>query len=149
MKWRYQNPIIPGSHPDPSICRAGDDFYIVNSSFEFFPALPVHHGRDLVHWHCIGHVVDRPEYLDLTGVRRWSGVWAPTIRHHAGTFYVVWTDMRNVMAPRVVATADARLLSDERSWAGNGAWYGCYATSTGCESTNTADFLRIEYEGCP
>ncbi len=96
MKARFRNPVLAGSYPDPSICRVGDDYYLVNSSFEFFPALPVHHSRDLVHWRCVGHVVDRVGCLDLSGVQRWSGVWAPTIRYHQGRFYVVWTDMRGV-----------------------------------------------------
>ena len=92
----FRNPVLPGSYPDPSVCRVGGDFYLVNSSFEFFPGIPVHHSRDLVHWRLIGHVVAHPGDLDLGGVRRWSGIWAPTIRHHRGRFFVVWTDMRGV-----------------------------------------------------
>jgi xylan 1,4-beta-xylosidase len=51
----FVNPIIPGGHPDPSICRVGDDFYIVNSTFEYFPGLPIHHSKDLVNWELIGY----------------------------------------------------------------------------------------------
>ena len=51
----YINPILPGGHPDPSICRVGDDFYIVNSTFEYFPGLPIHHSKDLVNWELIGY----------------------------------------------------------------------------------------------
>ena len=91
MPKTFRNPILPGFYPDPSICRVGDDYYLVNSTFEYFPGLPVHHSRDLVHWHTIGHVLDRPEQLDLDGIRPSGGLYAPTIRYHEGTFYVINT----------------------------------------------------------
>lgn len=91
MPERIRNPILPGSHPDPSVCRAGEDYYLVTSTFEYFPGLPVYHSRDLVHWRPLGHVLDRPGQLDLDGVRPSGGLFAPTIRHHDGTFYVVCT----------------------------------------------------------
>jgi alpha-N-arabinofuranosidase len=91
MPQRFRNPILPGSHPDPSVCRVGDDYYLVTSTFEYFPGLPVYHSRDLVHWRLIGHVLDRPEQLDLDGISPSGGLYAPTIRHHDGTFYVVCT----------------------------------------------------------
>lgn len=56
----YDNPVIPGFHPDPSVCRVGDDYYLVCSSFECFPGLPLFHSRDLVHRRQIGNVLDRP-----------------------------------------------------------------------------------------
>jgi xylan 1,4-beta-xylosidase len=87
----FRNPILPGFYPDPSICRVGEDYYMVNSTFEFFPGLPIHHSRDLVHWHPIGHVLTRPSQLDLDGIRPSGGLYAPTIRHHKGTFYVINT----------------------------------------------------------
>jgi len=88
---RFRNPVLPGSYPDPSICRVGDDHYLVTSTFEWFPGLPVFHSRDLVHWRQLGHVLDRPDQLPLTGVRASGGLYAPTIRHHDGTFFVVCT----------------------------------------------------------
>lgn len=91
MLTEFRNPILPGSHPDPSVCRVGPDFYLVTSSFEWFPGLPVFHSRDLVHWRPLGHVLDRPEQLPLDGVRASGGLYAPTIRHHDGTYYVVCT----------------------------------------------------------
>lgn len=91
MLTEFRNPILPGSHPDPSVCRVGSDFYLVTSSFEWFPGLPVFHSRDLVHWRPLGHVLDRPEQLPLDGVRASGGLYAPTIRHHDGTYYVVCT----------------------------------------------------------
>jgi xylan 1,4-beta-xylosidase len=84
-------PILPGFHPDPSICRVGDDFYLVTSTFEYFPGLPVHRSRDLVNWELIGHVLDRAGQLPLDGVRSSGGLYAPTIRWHRGIFYVVCT----------------------------------------------------------
>jgi xylan 1,4-beta-xylosidase len=87
----FANPILPGFHPDPSICRVGDDFYLVTSSFEYFPGLPIHHSRDLVNWRLLGHALTRPSQLDLDGAGSSRGLFAPTIRHHRGRFYVVCT----------------------------------------------------------
>jgi alpha-N-arabinofuranosidase len=87
----FHNPILPGFYPDPSICRVGDDYYLVTSTFEYFPGLPVFHSRDLVHWHQIGHVLDRPSQLPLDGIHPSRGLYAPTIRYSNGTFYVINT----------------------------------------------------------
>ena len=86
-----RNPLLPGFHPDPSICRVGEDYYLVNSSFQYFPGLPLHHSRDLVHWQAVGHVLDRPEQLPLDRVRPSGGLYAPTIRHDGSRFHVVCT----------------------------------------------------------
>ena len=85
------NPVLPGCHPDPSVCRVGEDYWLVVSSFTYWPALPVFHSHDLVSWEPAGHVIDRAEQLSLTGLETSDGVWAPTIRHHGGLFYVVST----------------------------------------------------------
>jgi alpha-N-arabinofuranosidase len=90
---RFRNPILPGFYPDPSICRAGEDYYLVTSTFEWFPGLPVFHSRDLVHWRQLGHVLDRPSQLPLDGMLPSRGLFAPTIRYADGTFYVVCTLM--------------------------------------------------------
>jgi xylan 1,4-beta-xylosidase len=87
----YQNPILPGFYPDPSVCRVGDDFYLVTSSFEYFPGIPIFHSRDLVHYRQIGHVLTRRSQLSLTNAGSSRGLFAPTIRHHRGRFYVVCT----------------------------------------------------------
>lgn len=87
----FDNPIIPGFHPDPSICRVGDDFYLVTSSFEYFPGVPIFHSRDLVHWRQLGHVLTRRSQLDLEGVPSSGGIYAPTLRYHEGRFYMVTT----------------------------------------------------------
>lgn len=91
MPRTFRNPILPGFYPDPSICRVDEDFYLVTSTFEYFPGLPIFHSRDLVHWRQIGHVLDRPEQLDLDEIRPSGGLYAPTLRYHAGTFYVINT----------------------------------------------------------
>ena len=90
---KFRNPILPGFYPDPSICRVGDDYYLVTSSFEYFPGLPIFHSRDLVNWRQLGHVLTRPSQLNLDGVRGSGGLYAPTIRHHNGMFYVINTLM--------------------------------------------------------
>jgi xylan 1,4-beta-xylosidase len=89
------NPIIPGFHPDPSICRVGDDYYIANSTFEWFPGVPIHHSRDLVNWRLIGHVLTRKSQLDLRGVTDSGGVWAPSLSFHRGQFWLIYTNIRN------------------------------------------------------
>lgn len=88
----YLNPILAGFKPDPSIVRVGEnDYYLVNSSFAYFPGLPIFHSTDLVHWEQVGHVLNRPSQLQLDGLEISEGVFAPTIRHHDGTFYVITT----------------------------------------------------------
>ena len=87
----YRNPILSGFYPDPSICRVGDDYYLINSTFAYFPGIPIFHSRDLVNWSQIGHVIDRPTQLNYDGVGVTRGIFAPAISHHNGTFYVVCT----------------------------------------------------------
>ena len=74
----FQNPIISGFHPDPSICRVGDDYYLVNSSFEYFPGVPIFHSRDLMHWQQIGYCLTRKSQLNLDHARASGGIYAPT-----------------------------------------------------------------------
>lgn len=90
---RFQNPILPGFYPDPSFCRVGDDYYLVTSTFAYFPGVPIFHSRDLVNWKQIGHVLDRPSQLELTGAGHSRGIFAPTIRQHEGTFYMITTNV--------------------------------------------------------
>ena len=87
----YQNPILSGYYPDPSVTRVGDDYYLVNSSFAHFPGLPVFRSKDLVNWTQIGNAIDRPEQLDFTGRRVSEAVFAPDISFHDGTFYIANT----------------------------------------------------------
>ncbi len=85
----YDNPILTGYHPDPSICRKGDDFYIVNSSFEWFPGLPIHKSKDLVNWELIGYAMTRAEDCPKYKIN----TFAPTIRYHDGLFYIINTNV--------------------------------------------------------
>lgn len=87
----YRNPVLAGFHPDPSVVRVGDRFYLVNSSFAYFPGIPVFESRDLVHWRQIGNVIDRPSELHYDGLGVSQGVFAPDISYHDGLFYVVNT----------------------------------------------------------
>ena len=87
----YRNPILAGYYPDPSICRVGDDYYLINSSFAHFPGIPVFHSRDLVNWTQLGHVIDRPTQFKYDGLGITRGIFAPAISHHDGVFYVVCT----------------------------------------------------------
>lgn len=91
---QYNNPVVPGLHPDPSICRVNDDYYLVCSSFEYFPGIPVFHSKDLIHWEQIGHCITRNSQLTLRkGFPNCTGIYAPTIRYHNGIFYVVTTNV--------------------------------------------------------
>lgn len=85
------NPILPGCFPDPSICRVGDEYFLVASTFEYLPGLPVLRSRDLVDWELIGHAIDRPGMLDMEGMTSSSGLYAPTLRFHDGLFWLVCT----------------------------------------------------------
>ncbi|MEU3692738.1 glycoside hydrolase family 43 protein [Streptomyces narbonensis] len=93
MTASFGDPVLPGFRPDPSVCRVGADYYLVTSSFEWFPGLPVFHSRDLVHWRRLGSALDRPSQLDLDGCGPSRGLFAPTIRHHDGLFHLVCTLM--------------------------------------------------------
>lgn len=88
----FKNPILSGFYPDPSVCRVGDSYYMVNSSFEWYPGLPIHKSKDLVNWEKIGHGLHRPDQIVYQdGLDNSNGIFAPTIRHHKGTFYIITT----------------------------------------------------------
>ncbi len=88
-----KNPILSGFYPDPSICAVGDDYYLVTSTFAYFPGVPVFHSRDLANWEQLGHVLDRRSQLPLAGCGHSEGIFAPTIRYHEGTFYMITTNI--------------------------------------------------------
>lgn len=88
---QLHNPILPGFHPDPSVVAVGEDYYLVNSSFHYFPGVPVYHSRDLQNWEQIGNVLDRPSQLPLKSSTSWLGIYAPTIRYNNGTYYMITT----------------------------------------------------------
>lgn len=85
----FSNPIIPGFNPDPSIVRVDRDFFLVTSTFEYFPGAPIYHSRDLIQWTLIGHALTRPAQLQIHTPEPGGGVWATTIRYHRGVFYIV------------------------------------------------------------
>lgn len=89
----YQNPILAGFYPDPTICKAGDRFYMTNSTFSYFPGLPIFESTDLINWKQIGHAMDRPEQLNTEGQGVSRGLFAPAITYHDGTFYIVCTQV--------------------------------------------------------
>ncbi len=87
----YQNPIRTGMFPDPSIVRVGEDYYMVNSSFIFFPCIPISHSKDLIHWEIIGHAIENPEWAALEELEGGRGFWAPDISYDNGRFYIAAT----------------------------------------------------------
>ncbi|CAM0142826.1 unnamed protein product [Umbelopsis sp. WA50703] len=117
---KYRNPILPGFHPDPSICRVDKDYYLVCSTFEFWPGIPIYHSTNLAEWTLIGHALTRDSQFSLNGVASSGGVWAPTIRHHKGKFYVIVNALRDYKAGAwrhsrtfYVSTSD---IHTENSW---------------------------------
>jgi xylan 1,4-beta-xylosidase len=90
-KNHYQNPILSGFYPDPSIVRVGEEYFLANSSFSFFPGVPIHKSRDLVNWELIGYALNRPSQLNLIDQQASRGIFAPTLRYHKGVFYLITT----------------------------------------------------------
>ncbi len=90
-----QNPILPGFHPDPSICKVGDDFYLATSTFEWFPGVMIYHSKDLKHWRLAATPLDRRELLNLRGEEASCGVWAPCLTHDGERFHLVYSDSKN------------------------------------------------------
>ena len=99
-----ENPILTGFHPDPSICRAGDDYYIATSTFEWFPGVRIHHSRDLVHWRHQGYALGRVSQLDMKGCQNSAGVWAPCLTYADGLFWLLYTNVRHHAAGVVMDT---------------------------------------------
>lgn len=90
-KDKIRNPILRGFHPDPSIIRVGEDYYIATSTFEWWPGIRLHHSCDLAHWELTGYPLDDPSRLDLKGVGPSQGIWAPCLTYDKGTFYLLYT----------------------------------------------------------
>ena len=99
MSQMIENPILRGFNPDPNILRVVDDYYIVTSTFEWFPGYQIHHSRDLVHWRLASRPLQRRSQLDLAGVPDSCGVWAPCLSHHDGVFYLLYTNVRSFDGP--------------------------------------------------
>ena len=92
----FYNPILPGWNSDPSICRAGDDYFMVTSTFSYFPGVPLFHSKDLLNWKQVGYVLDRPSQLPLDGQKTSEGIFAPAISYNPNnkTFYMITTNIR-------------------------------------------------------
>jgi xylan 1,4-beta-xylosidase len=104
----YRNPVIPGFHPDPSVCRVGNEFFLVTSSFIYSPGVPIFRSSNLVDWTQIGNVLDRTSQLDLTATKGWSslGIYAPTLRHHDGQFFMITTNVGSTGARSFFVTSE-------------------------------------------
>lgn len=90
---RIENPVLKGFYPDPSICRVKDDFYMIHSTFNYFPGIPIFKSTDLKNWYQIGHVLTRQEQLPLEGLRQNQGIYASTLYHHQDLYYIVSTNI--------------------------------------------------------
>src|SRR6185312_2415365 len=89
-----RNPILPGFHPDPSIVRVGDDYYLATSTFEWFPGVQIHHSRDLANWRLLRQPLRRPSQLNMLGDPDSCGIWAPCLTWEDGLFWLVYTDVK-------------------------------------------------------
>ncbi|MET0989819.1 MAG: family 43 glycosylhydrolase [Glaciihabitans sp.] len=101
-------PVISGFHPDPSVLRSSDGYYLVTSSFEYFPGVPLFHSTNLRDWTQVGHVLDRPAQLDVSTAKPSGGIFAPTIREHNGTFWMITTNVSDGNGQLLVSAADPR-----------------------------------------
>ena len=136
---RQCNPVIPGFNPDPSIARGSDAYYVVTSSFEYLPGIPVYRSTDLQEWHIVGNVIERPEQLDLSRTPVPGGVWAPTIRFHEGLYYVIVSVMFDARCllftahdprgpwsdPKIVSGVDG--IDPDLVWGDDGTAYVTFA----------------------
>jgi beta-xylosidase len=145
------NPLLPGFNPDPSVVRVGDDFYIVTSSFEYLPGLPIYHSRDFARWQLVAHVGTRPGQLQLGEVPTGAGVYAPALRFHDGLFYLVVTCVHGrgpvvFTAPRAegpwsdgVVLEGIEGIDPDLCWDADGTAYLTYAAL--CVDPHSPQFL--------
>ncbi|WP_219417417.1 family 43 glycosylhydrolase [Pseudonocardia nigra] len=103
-----RRPVVPGFHPDPSVCRVGDTYWMVCSSFEYAPGVPLFRSTDLRSWEQVGHVLDRPSQLDVSAAPGSGGITAPTLRHHDGRFWMVTTNLADGKAHLFARTCARR-----------------------------------------
>jgi xylan 1,4-beta-xylosidase len=102
-----RNPIVPGFHPDPTVCRVGDEFYLAASSFTYMPGVPIFRSRNLIDWEQVGNALDRRSQFDLTMAASSSaGIYAPTLRHHRGRFWLMTTSVTDSGLYNFIVTAD-------------------------------------------
>ncbi len=103
----FQNPVIPGFFPDPSVCRAGDAYFLAASSFTYFPGIPIFQSSNLVEWTPLGNALDRTSQLDLSRTDSWAsyGIYAPTLRHHDDRFWLITTNVTEASAASFIVTS--------------------------------------------
>jgi len=107
VKSGAEQPILPGFYPDPTVCRVGEDFYLANSSFEYFPAVPIWHSKDLLNWSQLGHALTRRTQFRDGFPWPSSGIYAPTLRHHDSRFWLVTTNISDFDSGQIlVSTSD-------------------------------------------
>lgn len=116
---KYRNPILSGFHPDPSICRAGEDFYLVTSTFEFYPGVPVYHSRNLVDWELLGYCMTEENEFNLEKSAPSGGIYAPTIRYHEGMFFMITTNVSD-KGHFIVYTEDIKKGWSKPQWISGG-----------------------------
>lgn len=100
------NPVVRGVAPDPSVCRVGDDFFLATSTMDFWPGIPIRHSRDLVSWTVVGHAVTRTDQYRRDGAPGALMLYAPTLRHHDGRFWLACTNVADGQGNFVVSAAD-------------------------------------------
>jgi alpha-N-arabinofuranosidase len=106
------NPILPGFYPDPSVIKVGTDYYLINSTFSYFPGIPIFHSKDLNNWKQLGNIIDRPSQMDFMGERLTRGLFAPAINYHNGVYYMTCTDIDHLGNFVMTATNPAGPWSD-------------------------------------
>jgi len=104
-----QNPILKGFNPDPSILRAGDDYYIATSTFEWYPGVQIHHSKDLKNWRLLTRPLRRAGQLNMLGDPDSCGIWAPCLSHDGEQFYLIYTDVKRYGRTSVGGAAGASL----------------------------------------
>lgn len=136
-------PVLSGFHPDPSICRVGEDYYLITSSFEYAPGVPIFHSRDLLRWEQIGNVLDREDQLALPSGWDGGGIFAPTLRHHGGRFWMITTNVAEFRRGHLIVTAEdpagpwsrpvyttgAQGIDPDLTWDQDGTCYLTWASS--------------------
>ena len=100
----YENPVLTGFYPDPSVIRVGDDYYLVTSTFEYYPGVPIFHSKNLIDWQQIGHVLHTDSQVNLLSRNSSEGIYAPVLRYHDGVFYMITTDVYGISNFYVTAT---------------------------------------------
>ncbi len=135
-------PVLPGFFPDPSVCRVGDDYYLVNSSFEYVPSVPVWHSRDLLSWDLIGNALDRDTQFPADTAGNSGGIYAPTLRHRDGSFWLITTDVGESTGGQRLFRADSAVgpwsdpvvipeltgIDPDLAWTDDGRWLVSYCS---------------------